>query len=404
MFTILAPTIPVDFRGAAKRLDDIDIPRIAASIDTGEDELRALIEVESRGYGFDKTGRPIILFEPHIFCRLLKGAQRERAVAAGLAYPNWGQKPYPKDSYPRLLKAIAIDRNAALQACSWGLPQIMGANHKAAGFGSVEEMVVAFCSDEEHHLAAMVRFLKTSGLDDDLRNHRWAALARGYNGPGYAKHGYHTRLAAAFARWQQKPDTPLPEAAEQETAFADPRIEEIRARESGATFAERAKIKAVQERLGALGYHMVGMPDGVIGTRTIAAVAAFQRENDLPITGEITPALITALEDAEPMAVSPVRADGEPQGSRIVQGGRETAGVGGALGLTGAIASAPPFLEQAETLKSFVDRLRALFEPVRELLADHWPLVLVVLGAFIVWRGTQIVQARIEDHQNGKTA
>ncbi|WP_350310457.1 N-acetylmuramidase domain-containing protein [Paracoccus sp. SSJ] len=23
----------------------------------------------------------------------------------------------------------------------------------------------------------------------------------GYNGPGYATHGYHTKLAAAFKRW-----------------------------------------------------------------------------------------------------------------------------------------------------------------------------------------------------------
>jgi hypothetical protein len=36
-------------------------------------------------------------------------SKRDRAVSLGLAYASWGQKPYPKDSYPRLLQALLID-------------------------------------------------------------------------------------------------------------------------------------------------------------------------------------------------------------------------------------------------------------------------------------------------------
>lgn len=196
----------MNFIGTAKRLDAIDIPRIGSQIGVGEDELRAVIEVETSGGGFDKSGRPKILFEPHIFYRLLDGTPRAKAVSAGLAYPKWGEKPYPKDSYDRLLAGITIDETAALKACSWGLGQIMGENFHAAGYGSVQEMVEAFKQDEENHLQAMVKFIVNNHLDDELRAHNWAAFARGYNGPQYAKNAYDTKLAAAFAKWRKVAD------------------------------------------------------------------------------------------------------------------------------------------------------------------------------------------------------
>lgn len=199
----------INFNGPAKRLSDIDLPRIGATIGVGEDEIHAIIETETSGSGFDAQGRPRILFEPHIFYRLLAGTPKQaQAVAAGLAYPKWGEKPYPHDSYPRLLDAIKIDETAALKACSWGLGQIMGENHHAAGFDTVQAMVQAFTEEEDHHLEAMVKFIVNNHLDDELRAHNWAAFARGYNGPGYAKNGYDAKLAASFAKWSKIKDTP----------------------------------------------------------------------------------------------------------------------------------------------------------------------------------------------------
>lgn len=64
------------FKGRAKRLDDIDLPRIGHRIGVGEDELHAFMDVETSGGGFDPQGRPKILFEPHVFYRNLTGAKR----------------------------------------------------------------------------------------------------------------------------------------------------------------------------------------------------------------------------------------------------------------------------------------------------------------------------------------
>ena len=198
----------MNFRGAAKRLEDLDLPRIGHAIGVGEDEIHAVIDVESSGSGFDGQGRPKMLFEPHVFWRNLSGAKRAAAVAQGLAYPNWKPGAYPKDSYPRLLQAMKIDETAALKAASWGLGQILGENHRKAGYATVQDMVAAFVEDEDAHLAAMVAFIKATGLADELRRHDWAGFARGYNGARYADHGYHTRLAAAYAKWARIRNTP----------------------------------------------------------------------------------------------------------------------------------------------------------------------------------------------------
>ena len=106
---------PAGFKGRAQRLTDIDIARVGWAIGVGEDEVRAVIEVETRGGGFDGQGRPKMLFEPHVFWRELgPGPKRTTAQAQGVAYPKWGAAPYPGDSYPRLATAIKIDAAAAL--------------------------------------------------------------------------------------------------------------------------------------------------------------------------------------------------------------------------------------------------------------------------------------------------
>lgn len=197
------------FKGAAKRITDIDLPRIGNDIGVGEDEIHAVIAVETTGSGFDDQGRPKILFEPAVFYRTLSGPARAKAVSAKLAAPVWGQIPYGSTSgqYPRLLKAMAIDETAALKSASWGMGQVMGGNFVSAGFDSVQDMVLAMMESEANQLQAMVEFIKSEHLDDDLRRHSWASFARGYNGPGYRKNQYDTKLAAAFAKWSKIPDT-----------------------------------------------------------------------------------------------------------------------------------------------------------------------------------------------------
>ncbi len=256
----------MNFSGKAKRLDDIDLPRIGARIGVGEDELHAFMDVEASGSGFDKAGRPKMLFEPHIFYRELKGKQRDKAVAQGLAYPKQGTKPYPRDSYPRLKRAMTINNIAALRSASWGLGQILGRNHSAAGYTAVTAMVHAFEEDEENHLNAIVNFLISKEIEDDLREHRWSVVARVYNGPAYAKHNYHGRMAEAFAKWSAIADTPWPVKPETKPSKGDTAMFGTITKVLGNFFTGASGGGWFMRILGALGLGAgVGAGDAVTG-------------------------------------------------------------------------------------------------------------------------------------------
>jgi len=193
-----------DFKGAAAKLELSDVIAIAEENGIEPAALRAVIAVEAAGSGFDKEGRPKILFEPHIFWRLLDEEDREEARSEGLAYPKWGEQPYPKGSdaqYERLTDAMEYDQAAALQSCSWGMGQIMGGNHKLAGYGDVETMVFACMDGEAKQIEMMVSFIKNAKLLGALQALDWAAFARGYNGPAYAKNQYDVKLGAAYERF-----------------------------------------------------------------------------------------------------------------------------------------------------------------------------------------------------------
>lgn len=196
------------FRGAARRLDDIDLPKLGYQLGVGEDELHAFIDVETRGGGFDAQNRPRILFERHKFYKYLPAEKRAEAVNAGLASKSPGGYGKESEQYSKLARAINIDRRAALYSCSWGLAQIMGFNHRLAGYPSVDAMVEAFKADEENHLAAAVAFIKAAKLDDELRRHDWAGFAKGYNGENYRINRYDEKLAEAFQKWSRIKDTP----------------------------------------------------------------------------------------------------------------------------------------------------------------------------------------------------
>ncbi|GLS45173.1 N-acetylmuramidase family protein [Methylobacterium brachythecii] len=198
----------VGFVGAAIKMQDADLPAAGHLVGVGEDEMHAIIDVESGGSGFDRLRRPKMLFEPHVFHRNLSGDKRTRAVSLGLAYEKWKPGNYPSDSYPRLAQALAIDERAACLSASWGLTQILGENYDRSGFASPQDLVVAMCASEGAQLTATVMLIKAMGLAGKLKAHDWAGVARGWNGAGYKANAYDDKLAARFAHWNAIPDTP----------------------------------------------------------------------------------------------------------------------------------------------------------------------------------------------------
>jgi hypothetical protein len=323
----------MDFTGAARRRSPQAFARAARFLGCEIAAIQAVVDVETAGSGFDGRGRPKALYEPHVFYRCSSGRARDRAVKAGLAYPKWRKGNYPKDSYARIDAACAIDETAALKATSWGLPQILGENYEAAGFDSPQDMVAAFCESEDAQIEAMANFIVANGLAGHLRTKNWVAFARAYNGPAYAEHNYHGKLATAYrkrstaapARFMASPDDIEDPRVEQAPTWAAPVDQEHADIMDHDPASDREVTARVQERLRELGYFEVGKVDGELTERTKDAILTFRRRNGLPLLTSIDDEFLAAIEKARPKPVAADRAEATADDLRAE--GSETMGI-----------------------------------------------------------------------------
>ena len=263
--------------GPARRL----VCALAERWDCEAGAVLAVIEIESGGRITARVnGRdePVIRFEGHVFDRLLPASHRARARAAGLAHPKAGRVRNPRSQGARwrlLDRAIAIDRIAALSATSWGLGQVMGFNWRALSYGSVDALVAEARDGARGQIALMARFVDHAGLASALKARDWRRFARRYNGPAYARHGYHTKLAAAHARAQridmgEQTHEPLPAPDSDGLAFG----------------ARGSRVRMLQQALNREGAALT--VDGVFGLRTDRALRRWQRGRGRTVTGTIS--------------------------------------------------------------------------------------------------------------------
>jgi hypothetical protein len=207
-------------------LTESDFRWAAAELGCSYATIRAVDEVESSGGGFEPARAavlaldgeggflsseflPKILFEAHKFARHTDG--RFNTNHPDISSARWNRALYKggQDEYGRLHRAMQLDQSAALKSASVGRYQILGENHRLAGFGTVQAFWDAMMASERRHLEAFVAFVKGAGLVDELRRISGDPgdcddFAAGYNGPAYEAHGYHRRLAAAHAKWSRQ--------------------------------------------------------------------------------------------------------------------------------------------------------------------------------------------------------
>lgn len=189
-----------------KKITQEDFSRAAGELGVPVAAIRAVTNVESRGTGFLKDGRPLILFERHIMRRqLIKNDRATDAQHFSMTQPDIvNSKPGGylggSEEWDRLASAIDIDRTSALESASWGLFQIMGFHWQSLGYASVQAFVNAMYKDEGSQLDAFVRFINANpNLLRALKARDWTAFAKGYNGPAFEKNRYDTKLAAAYS-------------------------------------------------------------------------------------------------------------------------------------------------------------------------------------------------------------
>lgn len=163
----------------------------------------AVLMAESRAEPFSPDGRMIIRFENHIFFNLWGQVNAERyrqhfRFDSGVTWQGHQWRPDSSGAWQDchvnqavewqvLNFARRLDDTAALSSISMGAPQIMGFNHRAIGYSSVQEMFHAFQTDVRNQISSLFRFIQVNGLAEAVRQGDYVAFARVYNGPGQAE-------------------------------------------------------------------------------------------------------------------------------------------------------------------------------------------------------------------------
>src|SRR5215472_312821 len=130
----------ITFTGRSQALCDAGLAQAATRLKVTKADVWTVFSVETAGCGFLASRKPPILYERHIFSRLTGGKFDDGDISS--PKPG-GYGPLGEPQYGRLERAMALDCEAALQSCSWGLGQIMGSNHTMVGFAEIHPMVAA---------------------------------------------------------------------------------------------------------------------------------------------------------------------------------------------------------------------------------------------------------------------
>ena len=187
-------------------ITDEDFRKAASLLECDTAALKAVQQVETGGKGgFFSDGRPMILFEGHIFWKQLRQRGIDPHRYAGdnpdIVYEKWTKAHYKGGvkEYDRLERARAINEDAANASASWGMFQIMGFNHAACGEKTIAGFVKAMCKSEIDQLLLSARFINgNKAMLEALRKKDWAGFAKLYNGPQYAQNRYDQKLESAY--------------------------------------------------------------------------------------------------------------------------------------------------------------------------------------------------------------
>ncbi|AXY58420.1 DUF3380 domain-containing protein [Acinetobacter chinensis] len=189
-----------------KKLTDDQIQSQAADLGIEVAALKAVIEVECKGSGFNADGTPVILFERHVMRqRLIANKQTEILNEMMVKRPDLCNKTAGgyglySAQHGRLNAAAQFHRTSALESGSWGIGQVMGYHWAELGYKSLQAFINSMYKDEASQLEAMCRYIKVNNLVNALKHKDWKSFARGYNGIAYAKNSYDVKLANAYKK------------------------------------------------------------------------------------------------------------------------------------------------------------------------------------------------------------
>ena len=178
-----------------KKITLLEIQTLSKEFGIPTSRIQAIKEVESGGIGFDaKTGKIIIQFEPAWF------KKKSPYTPSG----KWSLNGVERQSleWDAFNDAFSKNPDAAMEATSIGIMQVMGFHWDLLGFKSVGEMWDYAKKSEYNQLRISLLFIKSNKkMFKALINGDWKTVAYYYNGKYYYKLGYHIKLAKAEKKY-----------------------------------------------------------------------------------------------------------------------------------------------------------------------------------------------------------
>lgn len=198
------PTIPQRFIDEARgdvivRLTDDDYVAVAEILDVDVAAIKAVVDIETgrQHTGFIAPRKPIVYFDAKVF----RGACARKGINISKYKIVSGHGVNQERAHQRLQVACEIDSVTAWESTFWGMFQIGGFNWKLCGAKDLNDFVYRMKYSERTQLELFANFLVNTGLVKYLQTKNWGAFAYRYNGPKYARRGYHTRLARAYNKY-----------------------------------------------------------------------------------------------------------------------------------------------------------------------------------------------------------
>lgn len=194
------------------RLTEADYEAVAEELGVEVAAIKAVVDIEAgvEHKGFWKPGKPIVNFSVKMYRKLAprRGISLKKVQKR---HPELFEKPNVKKygssqaAYRACIEVAArIDSVSAYESTFWGMFQIGGFNWQKCEASGLGEFVELMSRSERDQLELFARFIKNSGMLQDLKKKDWLRFALKYNGSEARSRGYHKRLAAAYRRHKSK--------------------------------------------------------------------------------------------------------------------------------------------------------------------------------------------------------
>ena len=167
----------------------------------------------------------------------------------------------------------------------------------------------------------------------------------------------------------------------------------------------KSELEVIQTKLADAGYHEVGIPNGEMGSRTVAALAAFKADNGLPVNDQIDDDTLAHLDAPQERPISEERANGTPEDDASIAAKRTVqVGAGGtALFATPEILNTvKPFLEKTEETKSILTRFNDVYVPAKNFVTGNPEVFGVLFFGVVLFFGFRAWRTMVKDYRSGK--